>query len=104
MAGRPVRRDISWATRRDVATPPGAPPLTWKMPVPSSASTLPRAQRSASGAAPAGALRGRAEPKRAGPHAVADQLLHSGEFLRRGLGTLRGCLTHHIAPDPRMAN
>src|SRR5262245_37915282 len=47
------------------------------------------------------ARRGRAEPERARPHAVADQLLHGSEFLRRGLSPLRGGLTHDIATNPR---
>src|SRR5262249_62004248 len=48
------------------------------------------------------ALRGRAESERASQHAFADQTLHGLDLLRRGLSPLRGCLTHDIAPDPRV--
>src|SRR5262249_29386951 len=48
--------------------------------------------------------RGRAESERASQHAFADQTLHGLDLLRRGLSPLRGCLTHDIAPDPRVAD
>src|ERR1043166_3450601 len=50
------------------------------------------------------ALRGRAEPERASLHPLTHQTLHGREFFRRGLGALRGCLTHDIAPYPRVAD
>ena len=35
---------------------------------------------------------------------VADQPLHRGEFVGRGLGAFRGRLAHHIATDSRMTD
>ena len=107
MAGRPVRGRELAGDRCDALVPPGPPPLTWKRPVPSSASTLASAQRSASVATPAGSRRpAGAVLNPSAPACIASRTsrLHGRELLRRGLGALRCGLAHHIAADAGMAD